>query len=338
MPPTNNRKPNQPPPGTRWVEPPSTAKKVFGGLFYVLVCAVALMLGTGAQWVSRSPVLLDVVGQIFGRTPPEKIFNKDEITLLILGCDEDRAYGGKTILRKYARSDVMLVAKIDFKKKRVGGVSIPRDLEVSVPGYMPQKINAYHSIGGKDLAEQAAEQVVGIPIDRTIVINYDAFQKMVDAAGGVTVYVDKKMDYDDDRGHLHVHLKPGRQLLNGYKAMGFVRFRHDSGSDIRRQSRQKDFLIAFKESVKNNPATFPEVTNRAEEVLNGALDSREVAALGLYLRGIPNDNIKLGQVPVVDKPGPGWNLLINESKLREVLEEHYLLEPSGYSSSRLSRR
>src|SRR5687768_9278937 len=336
MPPTDNRKPSPPPKGTKWVDPPSTAKRVFGGLFYVLVCAVALMLGTGAQWVSRSPVLMDVVSQFLGRTPPEKIFNRDAITLLILGCDEDRAYGGKTILRKYARSDVMLVARIDFKNKRVGGVTIPRDLEVSVPGYMPQKINAYHSIGGQDLAKQAAEQVVGVSIDRVIVINYEAFQKMDDAAGGVTVYVDKKMDYDDDRGHLHVHLKPGRHKLNGYQAMGFVRFRHDAGSDIRRQGRQKDFLIAFKETVKNNPATFPEVTNRAEEVLNGALDSREVAALGLYLRGIPNDNIKMGQVPVVDKPGPGWNLLINESKLQEVLEEHYLLEPAG--SSRLSRR
>jgi len=338
MPPTNNRKPMSPPRGTQWVDPPSTAKKVFGGLFYAIVCLVALALGTGAQWVGRSPVLIDAMGMIFGRTPPEKIFNKDAITLLILGCDEDREYGGKKILRQYARSDMMLVAKIDFKKKRVGGVSIPRDLEVSLPGYMPQKINAYHSIGGKDLAKQAAEQVVGVPIDKVIVINYEAFQKMVDAAGGVTVYVDKKIDYDDDRGHLHVHLKPGRQLLDGYKAMGFVRFRHDAGSDIRRQSRQKDFLIAFKDTVKNNPATFPEVTNCAEKVLNGALDSREVAALGLYLRGIPNDNIKMGQVPVVDKPSRDYRLLINESKMREVLEEHYLIEPSGYSATRLNAR
>ena len=337
MPPTNNRKPNQPPRGTRWVDPPSTAKMVFGGLFYVLVCLVALLLGTGAQWISRSPVIWESIVQWGSRQEPEDIFNKDAITLLILGCDEDREYGGKKILRQYARSDVMLIARIDFKKKRVGGVSIPRDLEVSVPGYMPQKINAYHSIGGKDLAKQAAEQVVGVPIDRVIVINYEAFQKMVDAAGGVEIYVDKKMDYDDDRGHLHVHLTPGRHKLNGYQAMGFVRFRHDSGSDIRRQGRQRDFLLAFKESVKKNPTSFPEVTNRAEEVLNGALDSREVAALGLYLREIPNDNIKMGQVPVVDKPGPGWNLLINESKLRQVLEEYYLIEP-GYSASRLNGR
>lgn len=322
-------------PNYRFTNESSTAKKVAGGLFYGFVCLVALMLGSGAQWVSRSPVMWEGLIQWGSRQSPEDIFNKDTLTLLVLGCDEDRAYGGKTILRKYARSDVMLVMKIDFKQKRVGGVSIPRDLEVSVPGYMPQKINAYHSIGGKELAQQAAQQVVGfgVPIDRTIVINYDAFQKMVDAAGGVEVYVDKKMDYDDDRGHLHVHLTPGRHKLNGYEAMGFVRFRHDSGSDMRRQGRQRDFLIAFKETIKKNPATFPEVTNRAEEVLNGALDSREVAALGLYLRGIPNDNIKLGQVPVVDKPGPGWNLLLNEEKLPEVLAEYYLTD-----TTRLSRR
>jgi LCP family protein required for cell wall assembly len=311
-------------------------KKLLGGVFYALVCFVALMLGAGAQWVGRSGVMSEAFRQTIFNESADEVFNKDSITLLILGCDEDRAYGGKQILREYARSDMMLVAKIDFAKKRVGGVSIPRDLEIAVPGYRSQKINAYHSIGGKDLAKQAAEQVVGIPIDRVIVINYEAFQHMVDSVGGVEVYVEKKMIYHDDRGGLHIDLKPGRQRLSGYQAMGFVRFRHDAGSDITRQQRQKDFLLAFKDAVNKNRSKFPEVTNRAEEVLNGALSSREVAALGMYLRGIPSDNIKMGQVPVLQ--GRGYNLDLDHNRLPEVLAAHYLIEaPVGYSG-RISRR
>lgn len=311
-------------------------KKALGGGFYVIVCVIALALGTGAQWVSRSPILWEgLKGSVGLGETPESLF-RDQMTVLVLGCDEDRAYGGKKILRQYARSDMMMVAKIDFKTKSIGAVSIARDLEVELPGYRPQKINAYHSIGGKELAKQAAEQVVGIPIDRVVVINYDAFQKMVDAAGGVTLYVPKRMVYHDRRGGLHVDLQPGRQKLKGYEAMGFVRFRHDALSDFARQDRQKDFMLAFKEQMKKNWTSAPEVTNRAEEVMNGAFDSKELATLALWLKDVPNDNIKMGAVPTL--PGRGSNLELDRAKLPEVLAANNLIEPLADTSPRISRR
>ena len=49
---------------------------------------------------------------------------------------------------------------------------------------------------------------------------------MVDALGGVDVNVEHEMHYDDNWGHLHVHLKPGFQHLNGDQAVGFARYRH----------------------------------------------------------------------------------------------------------------
>lgn len=312
----------------------SAWKKLAGGLFYLIVCAIALALGTGAQWVSSSPVMWEGLVQSITHEQPEEVFTKDTLTLLILGCDEDRSRGGKTVTRQQARSDTMLVARIDFKNNRVGAVSIPRDLEVAVAGFSGRKINAYHAIGGPDLAREAAESVVGVSIDRVIVINYEAFQKMVDAAGGIEVYVDKRLKYDDNAGHLHVDLKPGRQKLNGYQAMGFVRFRHDAMSDYARQGRQKDFLLALKDAVKDNPTTFRNVTNEAEAVLGGGLTSREIAALGLFMKGIANDNIKMGMVPVLE--GSGTNLRLDTLKLPEVLAANYIIAPpGGYPSSSL---
>ncbi len=323
---------NMPPPSSK-PKRKSAWKKLVGGLFYFVVCIIALALGTGAKWVSSSPVMWESLMQAVGNATPEAIFERDSITLLILGCDEDRVYGGAKVTRARARSDSMLVARIDFVNNRVGAVSIPRDLEVSAAGYSGRKINAYHAIGGPELAEQAAEAVVGVPIDKTIVIDYEAFQKMIDAAGGVEVYVDKDMDYDDDRGHLHIHIKKGRQHLNGYEAMGFVRFRHDALSDYARQGRQKDLMLALKDAVKHNPASLPSVINEAEAVLGGGLTSREVAALGRFLQSVAKDNIKMAMVPV--NQGSGSNLNLDTLKLPEVLATNYITGPlGGISSSR----
>jgi LCP family protein required for cell wall assembly len=310
-------------------------KKILGGIFYLSVCAIALLLGTGAQYIGRSPVLQDYVDQFLRNKSAEEVWERDQVTLLILGCDEDRAYRGP-VTRAYARSDMMLVARIDFKNKKVGAVSIPRDLEVQLPDYRAQKINAYHSIGGPDLAKQAAESVVGVPIHKVIVLNYDAFKEMVDTAGGIEVYVPKKMDYDDNAGNLHVHLKPGRQKLDGYAAMGYVRFRHDAMSDFARQGRQKDFMLAFKEQLKKNPGLIPDVTNKAYDVLNRALSTAEVAALGRYMQSVPNDNIKMGQIPVLE--GRGSNLLLDSEKLYEVLATNYIIDAPITSVERVSRR
>jgi len=314
-----------------------TWKKVVGGVWYVAVCALVVVLGAGAQWVQRSPVLLEGFMQTVRNETAENIFDKSTLTLLVLGCDEDRAYGGKKVLRQYARSDMMMVAKFDFENKRVGGVSIPRDLEVDLPGYSGRKINAYHSIGGPDLAKQAAEKVTGVPIDRVVVINYEAFQKMVDAAGGIEIFVPKKMKFTDRRGGLFIDIEPGRQKLDGYNAMCFVRFRHDALGDHARQDRQKDFMLAFKETVKKNPGSFPEVTNQAEKVLNGAMASNEIAALGRFMQEVSNDNIKMAAVPTVD--GRGTNLNLDFGKLPEVLATTYLTNPLITSSSqRVSQR
>jgi LCP family protein required for cell wall assembly len=310
-----------------------TWKKILGALFYTVFCAFVLLLGAGAQWVGRSPTLVSVLtGELLNRDPQD-VFLSDSTTLLVLGCDEDRSYGGKTITRKNARSDMMLVARLDFKNRRVGGLSIPRDLEWELPGYRPQKINAYHSIGGKELAKLAVESVVGFPIDHVVVLDYGAFQEMVDIVGGVDVFVPKNMKWTDKAGDLYINLKAGRQKLDGYNAMCFVRFRH-TDSDFKRMERQREFMLALKESVLKRPTALPEVVNKASDVLGNALDDDEMAAVARFLRGVPNESIKMGTLPVLE--GRGYNLVLDHSKLQDALVENYLTPGAG--TSRVSYR
>jgi len=60
--------------------------------------------------------------------------------------------------------------------------------------------------------------------------------------GGLNVNVDENMDYDDNYGQLHIHLKKGEQYLTGSQVVGYVRFRHDAASDFGRVRRQQQVL------------------------------------------------------------------------------------------------
>lgn len=306
-----------------------TWKKAAGAFLYVLFCVLALGAGTAFSVLKANPIIAEAIMQRVRNESAEDIFERDSLTLLILGCDVDLARGGKKVLRENARSDMMLVTKLDFKNKRIGGVSIPRDLEVQLPGYRAQKINAYHSIGGKELAKQAAEQVLGVTVDRVIVLNYEAFQDMVNLVGGVDVYVPKDMKYTDRRGGLFIDLKKGRHHMDGYTAMGFVRFRH-SDSDFMRMQRQRDFMLALKDSVMKNPGLVQPLSEKAIEVLGGEMSQSEMVALGNFIKSIPADTIKMSNLPVYD--GSGTNLLIDSSKLQDTLRENFLVTSTGDST------
>ncbi len=307
--------------------------RALGALFYLAVCGGVGLIGTLLGYLAQGPIGTGAVVKILRNAEPSESFDgKPSITLLVLGCDEDRSRGGRMVLRSQARSDMILVAKIFLKERKVTGVSIPRDLEVQVPGYRPQKINAYHAIGGPSLAKTAVEQVLGVPIDRTLVLDYKAFQDMVDLVGGVRVNVEKRMRWRDRAGDLNIDLKPGWQVLDGYQAMGYVRFRH-SDSDFMRQARQKQFLLAFKEAALKDPLKLNALAEKAVEALGGGLNADEILALAMFARNLPQENVRLGSVPVL--PGSGTNLRLDTVKLPQVLQEYDLLpRPTSEESPR----
>jgi len=277
-------------------------RRALGTIGYVVFLGVVLAAAMFGGWISKSKVLSGMIKRQFGfGESPTQTFNSNQLTLLILGCDEDRQYTGyhqSKVLTEGARSDMMLVAKLDFAKNSVSGLSIPRDMWCRVDG-TGHKMNAFYKFGGTPLAKRAVETLTGIPIDRVVVINFDEFQKLVSLVGGVDVNVDKDLDYDDFAGNLHIHLKQGQQHLDGNGAMGFVRYRHGD-DDFQRQARQKQFLMAFKGAALSHWSNLPAIAEQAVQVLGGALQDDEVAALAMFAKGVPQSNIKMGAVPAVD--------------------------------------
>jgi LCP family protein required for cell wall assembly len=294
------------------------------GFAYFSLCALCLGAGTMTKVFERYPLLWEGLRQSssmpFFLRKADPFDGRDELFVLILGCDEDRYYGGKTVLRHYARTDTIQLVRLDFKKKSIGMMQIPRDTEVDVPGYRKGKINGLFPAGGKEATTRAVEMLTGIRPDRVIVLNYAAIEKMIDAVGGVDVYVPRKMDYDDVRGDLHVHLTPGVQRLDGRGALGYLRFRKDS--DLFRGKRQQDFLVAFKQKITGpelGAMAIPRLSSLAMEVVNGGVTAEEFVALGKFAQQVPPTRVRHGVLPIVE--GRGTFLEPQLAEVPKALEE-----------------
>lgn len=321
--------------------PKSLFARIVSGVAYALFLATALVGGTAAGWVGKTPQSKELVTQLIVREKPAEVFQDKTLTLLLLGCDVDLSTGGARVLRKAARTDMMLIAKLDFERNEITGVSIPRDTECRLPGYRNMKINAYHSIAksGEEeaLTKQAVEHIAqGVKIDRVVTLDYEAFQKVVNMIGGIDVIVPFDMKYTDKAGGLFIDLKEGNRHLDGYKAMGFVRYRKGNRgyrdvTDFERQENQKKLLVAVKDQALKNWSQLPEILQAGKAVFGNALTEQEIASIALFAKDLPKENIRMGQIPVQELRGT-TNLRVNESELPQVLSQYGLLE-NGYGAA-----
>ncbi|QDL07728.1 LytR family transcriptional regulator [Brasilonema octagenarum UFV-E1] len=179
-------------------------------------------------------------------------------------------------------ADVMLLTKFDPEHKKVMMLSIPRDTRTQIDGHGIKKINSANVIGGPALTAKTVSSLLDdVGIDRYMRINVLGVAKLIDALGGVTVYVPKDMKYQDDSQHLYINLKKGKQHLNGDQALQLLRFRHDENGDIGRIQRQQMVMRALMDQSVN-PATvaqLPKVLNVVKEHIDTNLTLEELLAL-----------------------------------------------------------
>jgi len=128
--------------------------------------------------------------------------------ILLLGVDSN---GADSDLWVGTRTDTMILLNIDPRTKTVNALTIPRDSKVYLPkGMGVQKINAAHAIGGVDMTKKTIEDTLGVHVDRYIMFHDDAVREIVKALGGVDIYVEKDMHYNDYAGHLHINIPKGK--------------------------------------------------------------------------------------------------------------------------------
>jgi len=170
------------------------------------------------------------------------------INILLMGVDD----GDNEHPDAPKRSDTMIVANINKESGVVNLLSIPRDTRVTIQGHKgAEKITHAFFYGGPSLAVQTVEQLLQIPIHYYVVVDWQAFIEVVDTLGGVDLYVESDMNYEDPYANLAIHLSKGYQHLDGNKSGQYVRFRSDELGDIGRVQRQQRFLKAMVEKTMN---------------------------------------------------------------------------------------
>lgn len=198
-------------------------------------------------------------GQGSGKVEPSFTAKQHIVHVMILGVDRREDDAG--------RSDTLMLASLDEETSKGSLLSIPRDTRVKIEGFGYDKINHAYAFGGHKLSQSSLETLLGVPVNHYILIDTNAFQRIIDAIGGVDIDVEKRMYYEDpwdDNGGLLIDLYPGEQHLDGDRAIQYVRYRDGEG-DIGRIRRQQKFVKAVLSQLVS-PETVPRLPRLVEAV------------------------------------------------------------------------
>ena len=255
----------------------------------------------------------------------------DNVSVLFIGIDDSETRGqGDT----NSRSDALMLATLNNKSKSVKLVSIPRDSYVYIPevGYK-DKITHAHAYGGTKAAIETVEDLMEVPVDYYVKMNFDAFIDVVNALGGIEAEVPYKMLEKDEFDRKTVQLEPGVQELNGREALALARTRHYD-NDIERGKRQQMILSAIvkKAASASSFTKYGEVIDAVGENMKTDMTFDEMKSFFEYIKGgAPQlDTLSLKGDDDMSTGVYYWKL-DDESldEARDILKSHLGLQPDS---------
>ena len=258
-----------------------------------------------------------------------------KINVAILGTDADEIH-----------SDVNIVVSFDTETGEASFVSVPRDTQVFMSesmmlemqnsgrsDYIPTK---YGTKGECKLCElyayagpeknneyvvQALESLLNVDIDHYIQINLNAFKEIVDAVGGVDMYVPMDMYWDmRDNGGPLINLKEGQQHLDGDKAEQLVRFRKGyAQQDVGRVSTQQDFIIALISKILDSENVIGDLTKTINAVYKYVTTDVSLGDCISYLKYIPL--VDITKISMETIPGEAENMFIPDLEEIKIMSD-----------------
>ena len=274
-------------------------------LLRILLVLLIFVISAGFAWYK-------IVGAVYTRlnyapiesVSQEKVKDGDVTNILLIG--NDSRSGGED-----GRSDAMILISISDTQKKIHMTSLLRDMYVEIPGYKDNRLNAAYSYGGPELLLETIEENLDIEVNRYVLVNFQAFAKLIDAVGGVELEVTKEeieyinaylVEYNmlENRPVGTDYMEPsvsGVVRLNGPQALAFSRNRY-IGNDFGRTQRQRKILEAamkqLPETVLKNPVELMDnilpnlTTNLTQKELFGlSFDAPKVLSYELVQGSIP---------------------------------------------------
>jgi len=231
--------------------------------FTVFSSQVLISEKSSPSWFSNLPIIKQIKNLAESADRQLKGEKDNRINILLLGIGGAQHEGGYL-------TDTIILASLEPSTKKVSLLSIPRDLSIPIKGGY-QKINAINAYaemkekgsGGLALS-QAISDLLQIPIDYYIRVDFKAFSSLVDEIGGVDINIERTFDdyrypirgeeknEDYEARFEHLHFDKGPMHMDGKLALKYARSRHGNngeGSDFARAKRQQNIIMAVKKEL-----------------------------------------------------------------------------------------
>ncbi|WP_304681357.1 LCP family protein [uncultured Clostridium sp.] len=258
----------------------------------------------------------------------------ETVNILLLGMDiGDSENISNTSAR---RTDTMILLNYNPRTDNIKVVSIPRDTLIEVENahdgegnYIPYwKINAAYALGGEEEVIEQVEGLLDITVNYLIEIDYAAFRNLIDAVGGVEMFIERDMYYDDDAQDLHINFNKGETvLLDGQKAEEFFRWRKNNDGtgladgDLGRIKNQQKFISALIEKC-TNPMIVTQIPNILKSIKENVITNMPGTEMIKYgLKMISNSGTSMNTLQGYNERIYGQDFLVADSSYnRSIIE------------------
>lgn len=256
---------------------------------------------------------------------------EDNVSVLIIGVDQSDVRKNKG----NARSDTLMLATLNIKDKSVKLLSIPRDSLVYIPevGY-ETKINHAHAYGGPEATIETVENLLEIPVDYYVKVNFNAFIDVVNAVDGISVDVPYELYEQNSADKANaIHLLPGEQEVNGEQALAFARTRHYD-NDIERGKRQQEVIksVIRKATSLNSVLKYDNIIEAVGKNMQTNMTFGEMKSFIAYGTGSGNLDIDTLTLEGTNyQPGSTYYWKLDDIKLeetKELLKRHLEIDPA----------
>lgn len=235
-----------------------------------------------------------------------------------------------------ARADTIMFVSFDPNTKSLDIINIPRDTYWPVEGYTSdignQKINAVYgrgnNLGGSKGVKNAIANLLQVPVHYYAKLNYSNAESIINSFGGVEIYVDRDMVYDDIYADppLHIDISKGYQHLDGHESVDFLRWRKNNGElgagDLPRIDRMQDFAAAAIDEIVS--LRLPKFVNACFHNIYTDIELDLALSYAIKAQDLESSNISFHRLPGKVE---GYFYVKDKETTQELLLDLYGDEP-----------
>jgi LCP family protein required for cell wall assembly len=294
-----------PPPGVHRPRRAATAAQVRRRHFALLLVLIlgGGILVTGLLLIARFVAPWGNLTWLLG----EPRFLDRPRSVLLIGLDRQG---------RGARGDLYAVARLDPRFPAATFMAVPVETQTTIPGYGVGKLKDVPAVDRGPLARQTIEALLGLSIDRLVVIEPADGETLIDKLGGIEVLIPKAAAYKPPDGGPAIALEAGRKRLDGKHAIAYARLRSGDSGDLKRIARQQFVVSSAIREAARSPFKLGGVLDSFMKSAEGDLQPTEAEEIIRFLQNIPTTRF----VVIPGNPGYDGAWIPNPGRIAALLD------------------